>query len=204
VATPHHGVLSGLTDSRILFRRERPASDVPDEHLVSLCAAGNAAALDLLFRRHGDRVYRFLGRLPMVQRRDLEDLARATFIEAYRAAGEYAERTSVSVWIVGISVAVLRRYLAAAAERVDDEPPTVVERPAGTGTLDRIARGIGDLPQDLQLAFVLCDLEEIRGADVARMLDIPRKELWARVHGARNRLSGALHAVLEMHPERAR
>jgi DNA-directed RNA polymerase specialized sigma24 family protein len=202
VATPHQGVLSGLTDSRVLFRRERPASDVPDEHLVSLCAAGNAAALDLLFRRHGDRVFRFLGRLPMVQRRDLEDLARATFIEAYRAAGTYADRTSVSVWIVGISVGVLGRYLAAAASRATDELAGPTE-PAG-GTLERVARGIGDLPQELQLAFVLCDLEEIRGVEVARMLGLPRKELWARVHEARGRLSGALHAVLELRPQEAR
>ena len=51
---------------------------------------------------------------------------------------------------------------------------------------------------------MLCDLEEIRGVEVARMLGLPRKELWARVHEARGRLSGALHAVLELRPQEAR
>jgi DNA-directed RNA polymerase specialized sigma24 family protein len=188
-----------VTDSLLLFRRERPAPDVPDEHLVSLCSAGNAAALDLLFRRHGDRVYRFLGRLPAVRRGDLEDLARATFIEAYRAAGEYAERTSVSVWIIGIAVAVLRRYLdgASRCEPVGAEAQVAALLPADgaarrSGALARVAREMGELPGDLQLAFVLCDLEEIRGADVARMLGVSRKLLWAQVHEARCRIAAAL------------
>jgi len=199
-----------MTDSLLLFRRERPAPDVPDEHLVSLCSAGNAAALDLLFRRHGDRVYRFLGRLPFVQRRDLEDLARATFIEAYRAAKHYTERTSVSVWIVGIAVGVLQRYLAAQA-RADSagaEPPTAVEVPVPRGEhtpqyrgmLERVARRLGELPAEQQLAFVLCDLEEIRGAEVARMLGVTRKALWAQVHEARSRLEDAMVPAGERGP----
>src|SRR5215471_12278499 len=136
--------LFAMTDSLLLFRRERPAPDVPDEHLLSLCAAGNAAALDLLFRRHGDRVYRFLGRLPAVPRRDLEDLARATFVEAYREAGEYAERTSVSVWIIGIAVGVVRQFLEVASrgKTVDAEALAVPARPDHTaryhGLLERL------------------------------------------------------------------
>jgi DNA-directed RNA polymerase specialized sigma24 family protein len=35
-------------------------------------------------------------------------------------------------------------------------------------------------------------------ADVARMLGIPRKELWARVYEARSRLGGALDSVIEL------
>jgi len=195
-----------MTDTLLLFRRERPASDVPDEHLVSLCAAGNAAALDLLFRRHGDRVYRFLGRLPAVHRRDLEDLARATFIEAYRAAVTYADRTSVSVWIIGIAVGVLQRYLAGAPQgsslAADAQAVQVPARREDSaryhGMLERVARQIAELPGELQLAFVLCDLEEIRGVDVARMLGISKKTLWGRVTEARHRLGGALDPVADV------
>jgi DNA-directed RNA polymerase specialized sigma24 family protein len=112
----------------------------------------------------------------------------------------------VSVWIVGIAVGVLRRYLAAVASdqpSAGEAPEGEAAPPAARGaghqsTLQRVAREIGDLPHDLQLAFVLCDLEEIRGADVARMLGIPRKALWARVHEARGRLGGALDPVVEL------
>jgi len=195
-----------MTDTLLLFRRERPASDVPDEHLVSLCAAGNAAALDLLFRRHGDRVYQFLGRLPGVHRRDLEDLARATFIEAYRAAGAYAERTSVSVWIIGIAVGVLQRYLAGVSQgdsvAAEAQAAVVPARREDSARyrlmLERVARELAELPVDLQLAFVLCDLEEIRGADVAPMLGISRRVLWTRVEEARRRLRGALDPAAEV------
>lgn len=193
-----------MTDSLLLFRRERPAPDVADEHLLSLCDAGNAAALDLLFRRHGDRVYRFLGRLPAVPRRDLEELARVTFIQAYRQAGEYAERTSVSVWIIGIAVGVVQQYLpvesrgAATGLDAGTPEPRADHHPRYRGVLDRLARDLAELPLELQLAFVLCDLEEIRGADVARMLGISRKALWARVVEARARLGAALERAPEV------
>ena len=166
-----------MTDSLLLFRRERPAPDVPDEHLLSLCAAGNAAALDLLFRRHGDRVYRFLGRLPVVARRNLEDLARATFIEAYREAGEYAERTSVSVWIVGIAVGVVRQYLAGPEVPAAPPSPSADHSPRNQGPVDRLARALADLPGELQLAFVLeRDAEIIERRNPALQLDAVEKE----------------------------
>jgi DNA-directed RNA polymerase specialized sigma24 family protein len=168
-----------------LRREARSEAAVSDERLVELCASGNAAALDLLFRRHGDRVYRFFSRLPVVDRRALDDLVEATFVEAYGGASTYAGTTSVSVWLIGIAVAVLSRPQPGEGRRGP--------LPAQAATpLAGIARGMAALPEELQLAFVLCDLEEIRAADVAEMLGIARQELWRRVHYVRALLRDAL------------
>jgi RNA polymerase sigma-70 factor (ECF subfamily) len=188
-----------IASLRVLRREHRPPADVSDERLVALCASGNAAALDLLFRRHGDRVFRFLARLPAIDRRDLEDLVKKTFLEAYRAAASHTAGTAVSVWIIGTAVKVTRRY-----ERARGTRPMLVEpaasgsasRRSGESARSRLASEIAKLPEDLQLVFVLCDLEEIRGADIARILGLSQAALWLQVHEVRARLQKALDPPL--------
>jgi DNA-directed RNA polymerase specialized sigma24 family protein len=185
-----------MSGSLLFLRREhRPAADVSDERLVALCESGNAAALDLLFRRHGDRVYRFLARLPAIDGGDLEELVKKTFVEAYRGAATHAVGMAVSVWLVGIAVKVARRYTRARAgspalPAVGEAAPSSSRR-AGGSSGSRLGSALADLPQELQLAFALCDLEEIKGSEVARILGVSEAALWRNVHEARGRLQRA-------------
>jgi len=48
------------------------------------------------------------------------------------------------------------------------------------------------LPHELQLTFALCDLEQVPGVEVARVLDIPEGTLWRRLHTARRAVRAAI------------
>ena len=76
--------------------------------------------------------------------------------------------------------------MAAAPELLDAQ----VERKK---LLARVAEALAALPRDQQVAFILCDLEQLPGVEVARVLDIPEGTLWRRLHVARK----AMRAVIE-------
>ena len=50
-----------------------------------------------------------------------------------------------------------------------------------------IRRCVVDLPLKQREVFVLYELEEIEGAEIARILDIPVNTVWSRLRLARNR-----------------
>jgi RNA polymerase sigma-70 factor (ECF subfamily) len=188
---------------KVLPFRKDIGPEPSDEALISSCAAGERNALAELFHRHATRVYRILGRQPGVDGRDLEDLVQTTFIEVYRAAAGYSGTSSVGTWILGIALNVMRHhvrgefrrrtlYATAAAEA----PFTAKERPdedaARRQLIARLETGLAALPDDLRLAFTLCELEGVKGADVARMLGLREGTLWRKLYEARLRLRAAL------------
>jgi RNA polymerase sigma-70 factor (ECF subfamily) len=62
------------------------------------------------------------------------------------------------------------------------------ERASHRQLLVRLQAVIDELPPDLLTVFTLCDLEGLRGVDVARVLGIPQGTVWRRLHEARTRL----------------
>lgn len=178
-------------------------SSLSDEALVASCAVGENAALAEIFRRHGERVYRVLARLPSVDRRDLDDLVQATFIEVYRSARRFGGRAAVGTWILSIAVNVMRHHVrgeirrrslvtAAAEEAIFRSATRPDEDAARRQLLGRLERALADLPSDLQLAFSMCELEGIKGVEVARILGMREGTLWRKLHEARLKLRDAL------------
>jgi RNA polymerase sigma-70 factor (ECF subfamily) len=196
--------LSRLSGKLVPFRREPavPSAVLSDDTLVAECAAGVNGALAELFRRHGDRVRRVLARLRGVDRRDLDDLVQATFIEVYLSAPRFESRAAVGTWILSIAVNVMRhhvrgearrRALKTAAERIDLQAASRPDEDAARRQLmARLESALAALPQDLQLAFTMCELEGIRGVDAARVLGMREGTLWRKLHEARCRLREAL------------
>jgi RNA polymerase sigma factor (sigma-70 family) len=193
-----------MTGKLVPFRRTKPGPvpSLPDGDLVASCAIGNSGALAELFKRHGDRVYRVLGRLPGVDKRDVDDLVQATFLEVHRSAPKFANRAAVGTWILGIAVNVMRhhvrgevrrRALAAAADvaetRIASRPD---ENASRRQLMKRLESALGALPTDMQLAFSMCELEGIKGVEVARILGMREGTLWRKLHEARLRLREAL------------
>jgi RNA polymerase sigma-70 factor (ECF subfamily) len=84
-----------------------------------------------------------------------------------------------------------------AAER----PPPVNQRPdewaAQRELVSRLQVVFETLPTDLRVAFTLCDIEGMRGVDVARALQLPEGTVWRRLHEARVRLRAGLGEEME-------
>ena len=64
-------------------------------------------------------------------------------------------------------------------------PPRPDEQAERRELLARVAEALAALPHDLQVAFVLCDLEQVPGVEVARALGVPEGTIWRRLHVAR-------------------
>ena len=176
--------------------------EMSDEALLAACATGDAPALGALFDRFHLAVYRFAGRLPMTDDLARDDLVQATFLEVRRAAPSFRGTSSVKTWILGVAANVARHMLRAERrrrvhqarylERITAAPELLDAQVERRKLLARVAEALAQLPRDQQIAFILCDLEQLPGAEVARTLEIPEGTLWRRLHTARKAMRAAV------------
>jgi RNA polymerase sigma-70 factor (ECF subfamily) len=179
-----------------------PLSALSDGALLARCAVGENAALGELFRRHGDQVLRAISRVPGVHRRDLEDLVQATFIDVYRGAAKFEGRSTVGTWILGIALNIVRHHIRSEVRRLklinasaSEGSPIASSRPdedaVGLELVARLEQALASLPRDVQLVFHMCELEGLKGADIARLLRMPEGTVWRKLHEARASLREA-------------
>jgi RNA polymerase sigma-70 factor, ECF subfamily len=181
-----------------LRARERLPDEPSDESLIEACATGDPRAFGLVFDRHQVAVTRFLARLSGFSSADLEDLVQQTFLTVFRTAERYRHGSSVRTWILGIAANVSRHHARqhrrrrSLLARVTEEPfetvPPLTDAMEKRELLDRVHQALERLPSEQRSAFVMCDLEEVRGVDAARALGIPEGTLWRRLHDARKSL----------------
>lgn len=191
--------------ARVIPFRRKPSNVDPlsDEALVAACGTGDPSALAHLFDRRCDDVTRFLARLAYVDEQDIQDLVNEVFLAVFRTAGSYQRRSGVKTWILAIAGNVARdRCRKAARGRVALERITRDGPPRERATLERVviskdlveqvALCIPRLPHDLRVAFLMCDVEELPGVEVAHALGIPKGTLYRRLHEARHLLRAYL------------
>jgi RNA polymerase sigma-70 factor (ECF subfamily) len=185
-----------------LRRVSGETTELSDEALLAACGTGDANALGALFDRFHEAVYRFAGRLATTDEAARDDLVQATFLEIRRAAPSFRGTSSVRTWIFGVTANVARHTLrserrrrarqAKFVEEIHAVPMRVDETVEQRKLLARVEEAIADLPRDLQVTFILCDLERLPATEVARVLDIPEGTLWRRLHTARKSLREAI------------
>ncbi len=100
-----------------------------DEMLIRRIAGGDQLAMRTLFCRHRVALHRWLLRL--VRDETLaEDLLSDVFLDVWRQAAKFEERSSVSTWLLAIA-----RYKALSARRrridaeLDEEVPVIIADP---------------------------------------------------------------------------
>lgn len=176
--------------------------ELSDEALLAACGTGDRAALGALFDRFHVAVHRFVARLQNVDELSRDDLVQGTFLELPRTAGHFQGRSSVKSWILGVAANLARhqrrgdqrrrmnqeRY-ASAPGPGPDLPGVELDRHR---LMQRVSDALATLSHDQRVVFVLCDLEQVSGVEVARVLDVPEGTVWRRLHMARK----ALRAVL--------
>jgi RNA polymerase sigma-70 factor (ECF subfamily) len=185
-----------------LRRISGDVTEMSDEALLAACGTGDLPALGALFDRFHVAVYRFVARLPTTDELARDDLVQATFLEVRRTASRFRGTSSVKTWILGVAANVARHQLRSERRRrvhqakyveriaaVPDKPDDQVER---RQLLARIGEALAELPHEQQVAFILCDLEQVPGVEVARALDVPEGTLWRRLHVARKAVRAAV------------
>lgn len=190
-----------MTDKVLPFRLRRESNpEAPrDEDLIRACASGDNRALEDLFRRHGERVHRVIGRLRMVDRKDLDDIVQTTFLEVHRSAGRFEGGSAVGSWILGIAMNVVRHHVRSESRRrlamtsmarllASESSGRPDDQAAQQQAMVRLQAGVDSLPEILRIVFTLCDIEGLKGVEVGRILEVPEGTIWRRLHEARIRL----------------
>jgi RNA polymerase sigma-70 factor (ECF subfamily) len=185
--------------TRASLTAEQPPTDL---QLVRACASSDAAALGELFDRHHVAVYRFLSRLLGASTADVDELVSETFIHVFRSARTFRGQAAVRTWINAIAANVGRHHVRKEARRhsfltalrgcLPASSPDANQVNERRDLLRRLGHIVATLPHDLRVVYVMCDVEEIPGVEVAEVLGVPEGTLWRRLHQARRALRAAL------------
>jgi RNA polymerase sigma-70 factor, ECF subfamily len=160
--------------------------------------AGAPKKLDFAdaYRSHFRFVWRTLSMLG-VREADLMDMTQNVFVVVHRQLASFEGRSELTTWLFSICRLVVKDYRRSARFRrevlvdVSDLAGRVADSEAPQRRLDsddlrRILEAILDrLPEKLRVAFVLFEIEEMPGEDIARLLDVPVGTVRSRLRLAR-------------------
>lgn len=172
----------------------------PDAETVTRWALaardGDPVAQAALVRATQAEVWRFTAAL--VDRAEADDLTQETYLRAFRALPDFAGRSSIRTWLLGIARRVCADHLRAVIRqrRLRDRLATLIGR-ADTGSPDAAA-GLGAadllrrLPADRREAFVLTQVLGLSYAEAATVEGVPVGTIRSRVARARAELLAAV------------
>jgi RNA polymerase sigma-70 factor (ECF subfamily) len=176
--------------------------------------AGDAAAFELIMRRHNQRLFR-LARSVLRNAAEAEDVVQETYVRAFAKLDDFKGPGGFPAWLARIAynealgrvrgaerVVSLHDYVSDGDGDGDvrhietmTSPHPDPERLTGYGELRRLLEdAIDALPDDFRAVFVLRAVEGMSLAETAATLSIPPETVKTRLHRARLRLQEALGA----------
>jgi RNA polymerase sigma-70 factor, ECF subfamily len=147
-----------------------------------------------LYRTHHDFVWRTLRRMG-VGERDAMDAGQKVFLIAHRRLASFDGRSTVKTWLCGIALRVASDYRRSATVRREvlvGETPCSASREADQlqhleeqerlAILDEV---LSEMPVEQRAVFVLFELEEMSGEEIAALLAVPEGTVRSRLRLAR-------------------
>ena len=183
-----------------------------DYDLVERVRAGDAAAFELIMRRHNRRLFR-LARSILKNGAEAEDVVQESYVRAFAKLDAFAGPDGFSAWLARIAcnealgrlrgrerVVSLHDYVSDGAGETDvrrvetmTSPQPDPERLTENGELRRLLEdAIDALPADFRAVFVLRAVEGMSVAEIAEALSIRPETVKTRFHRARHRLQETL------------
>jgi RNA polymerase sigma factor (sigma-70 family) len=147
--------------------------EAPDEELMLAYGGGDAAAFEILYRRHRAGLFRFV--LRSVKTRAIaEELYQDVWIRAIEARARYAPKARFITWLYTIAHNLLvdhwRRaglQLVALDEEVSSNAPDPARQLEGRQALQRFAAALEGLPIAQREAFLLHEEGGLTAAEIA-------------------------------------
>jgi RNA polymerase sigma-70 factor (ECF subfamily) len=188
-----------------------------DSDLLERARQGDAAAFDILIRRHDKHLYR-IARGVLPDAHEAEDAVQETFVRAFTGLRGFRGAASLRTWLTRIVLneAIRRRRrrpvmvdlgeLQSAQERarrpLHSASLTARERdPERAAAQSQIRKmlesAIDGLPASFRIVFVMRHVEEMSTADTAALLGIREETVKTRLHRARRMLRERLGVELE-------
>jgi RNA polymerase sigma-70 factor (ECF subfamily) len=153
--------------------------------------------IDALYTEHAAFLTRVLVRL-VGDGPHVDDMLQETFLVAHRRRDSFDGRAAVRTWLYAIASRLamrhrrgVGRWLRALGAYADEPAPPPGADPSRELDRARAAAIVHDvltkLPFKQREVFVLYELEELDGAEIAGLLGIPINTVWTRLHHGRKR-----------------
>jgi RNA polymerase sigma-70 factor (ECF subfamily) len=181
--------------------RVEPVTGGDEKALAAALRAGDRAALERLYRRHAELVYRVALRL-VGDRDDALDVLQETFLSAWRAAPGFRGESGLATWLVRIALnhgfRVLRRRgrqvpleqaAALPAAGAGADPVGAAARAEWRAALER---AMAELPPGWQAALVLREVARMSYEEMAAAMGTPMGTVRSRLFRARAALRAKL------------
>jgi RNA polymerase sigma-70 factor (ECF subfamily) len=180
------------------------AAETRDDHaLVDAARQGDRRALDVLLRRHHDRILNLCRRLAGNEA-DALDATQEALLAIVRGLPRFDGRAAFSTWAYRVTTNAcldeLRRRRRRPVLGLPDEPEPTRGGPVGAsehridGLGDRLAidAALAELPIEFRAPVVLRDLCDLDYAEIADTLGIPAGTVRSRIARGRAQLAKAL------------
>lgn len=182
--------------------RPPPASTVADLPTTALSTdEAERPKIQDLYREHFAFVWRTLRRLGVAPP-SLDDAVQDVFLVVHRRLADFTPGASPKPWLFGIALRVAQQHRRsqwrqhqslAFAEQVHGakqlDPYQAATLAEATGTVQRF---LAALDQDKRNVFILADLEQLSGQEIAHALNVNLNTVYARLRAARKQLISTL------------
>lgn len=158
-----------------------------------LVAAAPALTLVEVYETYFDFVWRSARRLGVASLH-VDDVVQEVFLVVHRRLAEFEGRSSLKTWLFGITRRIVRDHRRS-ARRKPAEPLGAMEPqdlgPAADVRLTREEEArllhalLDELDEDKREVFVLAELEQMSGPEIADALDVNLNTVYARLRAAR-------------------
>jgi RNA polymerase sigma-70 factor (ECF subfamily) len=194
--------------------QERTDADARDRADMERLAAGHDGALNDLMERHAAPVFHFLCRM-VGNEDDANDLAQETFVRVFKSRGTFRTNEKFSAWLYTIAANLARNHfrwcsrhpaISLETETGDSgqmvggtlpaNDPVPNEQTLANERAAAVRHAVGNLPEDLREAIVLCEWEERTVAEAAEILEATPKAVESRLYRARQILRERLESWL--------
>ncbi|MFZ5893520.1 MAG: RNA polymerase sigma factor [Myxococcota bacterium] len=166
---------------------------------------------EAVYRAHYADIWRCLRRFG-VSEREAHDATQEVFMVALRKLADFAGRSSVRTWLIGIAYRVAanrRRSAAGIREVLGDQALALAEasldsRADETDSLRLVEKVLAKLPLEQRAVFTMFELEQMSGDDIASALGIPVGTVRSRLRLARKHFALAAGELAARQPSRTR
>jgi RNA polymerase sigma-70 factor, ECF subfamily len=173
---------------------------------LGTAAADPAPSPDLadVYKQHARSVRRMLFRSG-IRDADVDDVLQDVFVVVQKRLHTYDGSAPLLSWIHGITTRVAAAHRRRAHVRREaitdtigsiDAPDRSPEETAALAQArSQLEKALGRLSEDARAIFVLSEIDEMSGEDIARHLDIPIGTVYSRLHRARRAFAAELSGL---------
>jgi RNA polymerase sigma-70 factor (ECF subfamily) len=169
---------------------------------ATAAATVRPATVQEVYEAHFAFVWRSARRLGM-RPPQLEDVVQEVFMVVQRRLPEFEGRSSVRTWLFAITRLVVRGHIRRHVRRalpLPEHGPELEDLNARSPEKQLLAREdaellhalLDELSADEREVFVLAQLEELSGPEIAQALELPVRSVYGRIAAARKNFEKAL------------